>query len=210
MVMAKPMVTNNPGGLSEHHHAVQFYGDEAELFERVGTFLSEGLTAGQPAIVIVTPEHRAAIERALEKHLIDVSSARHLGDLVMLDAEEVLGTFMVDHAPVGSLFRRSIGNVIDQTLRGRERTPARAFGEMVDVLWKQGRTEAAIRVEVLWNNLAETHAFSLLCGYSIGHFYKQAEKYREVCDLHSHVHPHAEAVAPITPLMPLVAKPITA
>ncbi|HEY3161608.1 MAG TPA: MEDS domain-containing protein [Vicinamibacterales bacterium] len=138
-----------------------------------------------------------------------MASARHLGDLVMLDPEEMLGTFMVDHAPVGSLFRRSIGDVIDQTLRGRERTPARAFGEMVAVLWKQGRTEAAIRVEVLWNNLAETHAFSLLCGYSIGNFYKQTDKYREVCELHSHVHPHAEAVAPLTPKT-LTPKPLTA
>jgi hypothetical protein len=125
----------------------------------------------------------------------------------MLDAEEILGTFIVDHAPVGSLFRRSIGGVIEQTLRGRERTPVRAYGEMVDVLWKQGKTEAAIRVEVLWNNLAESHTFSLLCGYSIGNFYKENDKYREICDLHSHVHEHihprgdapAGAVVPFTP-----------
>ena len=186
MVGLPNMVSNKPN--PPYQHAVQFYSDDAELLERVGTFLSEGLSAGQPAIVIATPEHCTAIERTLDAHLIDVPHARRLGDLVMLDAEELLGTFMVDHAPVGSLFRRSIGGIIEQTLRGRERTPVRAYGEMVDVLWKQGKTEAAIRVEVLWNNLAESHAFSLLCGYSIGNFYKQNDKYREVCDLHSHVH----------------------
>jgi hypothetical protein len=105
---------------------------------------------------------------------------------------------MVDHAPVGSLFRRSVGDIIDQTRRGRERTPVRAYGEMVDVLWKQGRAEAAIRLEVLWNNLAETHTFSLLCGYSIGNFYKQTDKLEEVCALHTHVHPHNERVLPFT------------
>jgi len=200
------MVTNE-NGRTPCHHAVQFYGDDAELLERVGTFISEGLAAGQPAIVMATSAHRTAIERALEAHLIDVPAARRLGDLVMLDAEEMLGTFIVDHAPVGSLFRRSIGGVIEQTLRGRERTPVRAYGEMVDVLWKQGKTEAAIRVEVLWNNLAESHTFSLLCGYSIGNFYKENDKYREICDLHSHVHEHihprgnapAGAVVPFTP-----------
>ena len=41
---------------------------------------------------------------------------------------------------------------------------------MVDLLWKQGKTEAAIRLEVLWNNLADSHVFSLLCGYAIGNF----------------------------------------
>jgi hypothetical protein len=182
-----------------HRHAVQFYCDDAELFETVGSFLSEGLLAGQPAIVIATSAHRVAIERSLQTHQVDAGTARHLGDLVMLDAEETLGTFMVDDAPVGSLFRRNIGDVIEQTLRGRERMPIRAYGEMVDVLWKQGKTEAAIRLEVLWNNLADSHVFSLLCGYSIGNFYKHNDKYQEVCDLHSHVHAHADKVIPFTP-----------
>jgi hypothetical protein len=181
-----------------HNHAVQFYGSDAELVKTVGAFLTEGLVAGQPAIVIATPEHRIPIEAVLESHLIDVAAAKRLGDLVMLDAEEMLGTFMVDQAPVGALFRRNVGNVIDQTLRGRGRTPLRAYGELVDVLWKQGKTEAAVRVEVLWNNLAETHLFSLLCGYAIGNFYKQTDRYQEICDLHTHVHMHDEKVLPFT------------
>ena len=191
------MATTHAHSARQHHHAVQFYANDGELLETVGRFLSEGLATGQPAIVIATPEHRTSIERALEAHLIDVSAARRLGDLVMLDADETLGTFMVDHAPVGSLFRRSVGGVFDQTLRGRERTPIRAFSEMVDVLWKQGRTEAAIRLEVLWNSLADSHAFSLLCGYSIGNFYKQTDRLKEVCDLHSYVHGRDEIVATV-------------
>lgn len=193
------MVTTESNRIHPHHHAVQFYGDDAELLKTVGMFLSEGLVSGHPALVIATPPHRIAIEKALESHLIDVAAAKRLGDLVMLDAEETLATFMVDQAPVGSLFRRTIGDVIDQTLRGRERTPIRAYGEMVDVLWKQGKTEVAVRLEVLWNNLAETHIFSLLCGYSIGNFYKQTERYQQVCDLHTHVHDHEEKVVPFTP-----------
>lgn len=177
-------------------HAVQFYGNDAELLRTVGTFLSEGLIAGQPAIVIATAAHRIAIERALEGHLIDVTAAKRLGDLVMLDAEETLGTFMVDHAPVGALFRKTIGDVIEQTLRGRSTTPVRAYGEMVDVLWKQGMTEAAVRLEVLWNNLAESHVFSLLCGYAIGNFFKQTDRYRDVCRLHTQVLPHQDNVLP--------------
>ena len=182
-----------------HEHAVQFYRDDTELLKTVGAFLSEGLVAGQPAIVIATPERRVAIEQALEGRLIDVAAAKRLGDLVMLDADATLATFMVDEAPVGSLFRRSLGDIIQQTLRGREQTPVRAYGEMVDVLWKQRRTEAAIRVEVLWNNLAETHAFSLLCGYAVGNFYKQNDRYKQVCELHTHVLEHADEVVPVTP-----------
>jgi hypothetical protein len=58
---------------------------------------------------------------------------------------------------------------------------------MVDVLWKKGRAEAAIKLEILWNELAQTHTFQLLCGYSMGNFYKQTKYFEQVCQQHSHV-----------------------
>jgi hypothetical protein len=36
---------------------------------------------------------------------------------------------------------------------------------------KDGLTTAAIKLEVLWNQLAMTREFSLLCAYSMGNFY---------------------------------------
>jgi hypothetical protein len=182
--------------IHSHHHAVQFYGNDAELFKTVGVFLSEGLVSGQPAVVIATEPHRKDIEAALEARFIDVARARRLGDLVLLDAEETLATFMVDGVPTAAVFKKVVGDVIQQTLRGRERTPVRAYGEMVDVLWKQGKTDAAVRLEVLWNDLASTHVFSLLCGYAIGNFYKQTQRYEEVCNLHTHVHESEHKVIP--------------
>ena len=170
-----------------HHHAVQFYGDESELFSTIGTFLSEGIVSGQPAIVIATPAHNDAILDALSSHLIDVARARHLGDLVILDAEETLGTFMHSGMPDAKLFQRAIGDQIQQTIRGRGRTPLRAYGEMVDVLWRRGQTDAAIRLEVLWNELASLHTFSLLCGYAIGNFYEDTSKLEDVTRQHTHV-----------------------
>jgi hypothetical protein len=35
-----------------------------------------------------------------------------------------------------------------------------------------GHEVASIRLEMLWNKLAVTHEFSLLCGYAIGKLYK--------------------------------------
>ena len=59
-----------------------------------------------------------------------------------------------------------------------------AWRESVEVM---GETDAAIRLEVLWNELASTHTFSLLCGYAIGNFYKEASRLEEVCRQHTHV-----------------------
>ena len=45
---------------------------------------------------------------------------------------------------------------------------------MVDLLWKDGREAAAIRVETFWNQLARNYDFGLLCGYAMGNFYKDS------------------------------------
>lgn len=76
-------------------------------------------------------------------------------------------------------------SALHQVGRGRKKT-IRAYGEMVDVLWKDGMTAAAIKLEILWNRLANTHDFSLLCGYAMGNFYKDAS-IDDVCHHHTHV-----------------------
>ena len=176
-----------PSPAGTHHHAVQFYGNEQSLFTTVAGFLGEGLIAGQPAIVIATLSHRAAIEEHLCGRLIDCARARRHGNLVMLDADEALGQFMIGDEPDPDLFSRSIGKVIRQTLEGCSGGTVRAYGEMVDVLWKEGRAEAAIKLEILWNSLAAKHGFALLCGYAMGHFFKQPQQLDLVRDQHTHV-----------------------
>ena len=172
---------------THHHHAVQFYRDEQSLFTTVAGFLSEGLVIHQPAVVIATLPHRAAIEEHLCGRLINCAKARRDGDLVMLDAEEMLGQFMIGDKPDSELFDQNVGVIIRQAVEGRGGTGARAYGEMVDVLWKQGRTEAALAVEILWNKLIVRHGFALLCGYSMGHFYKQPRQLDVVRSHHTHV-----------------------
>ena len=179
-----------------HQHAVQFYGNEAALFTTVAGFLSEGLVAGQPAVVIATESHTESILEHLTARFIDVERAKHIGDLIILDADNTLATFMQDDRPDAACFKRHVGDVIAQALGGRVRTPVRAYGEMVDVLWKQEKAEAAIKLEILWNELATTHAFSLLCGYSMGNFYKQTQQYDAICAQHTHVIKTDEKVIP--------------
>lgn len=173
--------------LHARHHAVQFYGNDDSLINTVGGFLSEGLVTGHPSIVIATRAHTTAITKQLASRLIDVEAAKTSGELVLLDAEETLATFMVDGVPHPGRFEYHVGGVIKRTLGDRTKMIVRAYGEMVDILWKQGREDAAIRLEILWNKLAGAHGFALLCGYSMGNFYKQAQKFQEVCRQHTHV-----------------------
>jgi hypothetical protein len=177
----------DPISVDTHHHAVQFYRDEDSLFTTVAGFLSEGLVAHQPALVIATLPHRAAIEEHLCGRLINCAKARRDGDLVMLDAEETLGQFMIGDKPNAELFEKNVGVIITQAFEGRGDTVARGYGEMVDVLWTQGRTDAALAVEILWNKLIVNHRIALLCGYSLSHFGKQPRQLELVRSHHTHV-----------------------
>jgi signal transduction histidine kinase len=177
------------GSSGSARHCVQFYEDETFLYDVVADFLEAGVHAREPAIVIATETHRAGFGRALKARNIDVDREAAGGDLTLLDAGATLSLFMRDGMPDRTLFRGAIGPVIDAGKRGGARV--RAYGEMVDVLWRAGNSQAALRLEELWNELAETHEFSLLCAYVMGNFYRASHKgdIERICDAHSHVGP---------------------
>ena len=171
---------------SGHFHAVRFYDSSDALCKIVGDFLGEGLGTGLPGIVIATPEHLELIEQQLHMRGFDLPRLKAAGDFIVLDADKMLSAFMVDGMPDTALFRGAMIPVIEQACRGRTDCVIRAYGEMVDVLWRAGHTVAATKLEMLWNELARTHEFSLLCGYAMGNFYKDAAM-EEICGQHTHV-----------------------
>ena len=168
------------------HHGVQFYNDSHKLCTSVADFLGDGIAAGQPLVVIATPKHRQAVVNELQSRHFGVEALLRDGGMVLLDARETLDRFMVDGMPDQQKFEEAVGALIGEVRRGRPDCVIRAYGEMVDVLWRAGNARAATRLEVLWNDLAEKHPFSLLCGYSMGNFYKETQGMQHVCDLHTH------------------------
>lgn len=176
------------------YHGVQFYKDEGSLAATVAKFLDEGLQVGEPALVIATPQHTAVIAKYLQALGQNVSSLKGTRELHVFDARKIMSAFMVNGMPDPLLFKSTVGNLLDRLTAVRQPCPVRAYGEMVDLLWQDGNSEAAIRLEILWNGLASNYDFSLMCGYAVGHFYKETEHdsgYQSVCGLHSHIVPPA-------------------
>jgi hypothetical protein len=184
--VATHSVDGEAGTAALRLHAVRFYESRESLAKIVGKFLGEGFIAGLPAVVIATPEHREAIRRVLADHYFDLPRLVGANDLIMVDAVEMLSRFMHDGMPDPIGFTDSMIPLIELACRGRQDCVIRAYGEMVDVLWQAGQTAAAIRLEMLWNQLAQTHSFALLCGYSMGHFYKDVGQ-QDVRRQHTHL-----------------------
>jgi hypothetical protein len=70
--------------------------------------------------------------------------------------------------PDWTKFRETIGATLE-SVQAYGRTGIRAYAEMVDILWREGRAQAAIRVEEYWNEIATIYPLSLFCGYMLDH-----------------------------------------
>ena len=174
-------------------HLVQFYQDDNFLIDTVSGFVGSALTTGDAAILIATAAHRQGVEQVLRKRGLDVSQAARQGRFFALDATETLSKLMVDGFPSEERFRKVIGDTLVQAASSvaGERRRVAAFGEMVNILWATGNYEGALRLEQLWNRLAEEHSFSLLCAYPIAGFNsaKHSETFLKICSEHSVVFP---------------------
>ena len=186
--------TLTPG--SKRFHAVKFYEDSESLCRLIADFLGEGFVGLQPAIVIARPTHLAQIEAELYARGFDVSRLKSTGDLLVVDAERILEQFIIDGMPDRARFETVVIPLIEQSVLDRDKCVIRAYGEMVDVLWQSGQMTAAIKLEMLWNELAQTHDFSLLCGYAMGNFYKDAV-IGDICQHHTHVLSDMQDIAPV-------------
>jgi signal transduction histidine kinase len=174
-------------GASEHF--VQFYDTDTFLVDAVGAFVSSGLRAGDAAIVVATQAHREAIEERLRAAGLDVAAAIAGGQYLSLDAAEALSGFMVDNELEPGRFLEIFEPILARASENNQRV--RIFGEMVALLALDGNFSATVRLEEIWNELQETHPFSLFCAYAMDQFDGQAhaELLVNVCAEHSRVIP---------------------
>lgn len=149
-------------------HLVQFYDNEKSLFNNLHEFISSGLAHDEKCIVIATAQHLQDLSVRLISGGINVKENISKQSLVLLDASETLAMFMVNGMPDRKLFFKAITPFLESGTEAKR--PVRAYGEMVAVLWEKGNEKAVMRLEQLWNELAEDNTFSLYCAYPNLHF----------------------------------------
>jgi hypothetical protein len=176
-------------GRKPHGHAAHVYRELGELAQSVSAYLTVGFEIGEPALLVATPEHLREFMASLAASGWDEARVEQAGLLAVADAAETLGAIMDggDGTPSKRVFEKTVGGLLD-LFPGKH---VRAFGERVDLLSRDGRVEAAIALEELWNDLRRRRDFSLLCGYHLNVFDRaaQAGVLPDVCRMHSHMLP---------------------
>ena len=175
-------------------HKVHFYREDSFLIEGLSRFIGTAIIAGDAALVIATKAHRDALSAQLRDRGLNLQPAIRNGRFLSLDAAEIMGKIMVNGQPDVARFTDVIGGLITKialaAAQGKESKVA-IFGEIVALLVADGRQEAAIRLEQLWNGLAETHSFQLHCAYPMHLFSHELDgrTVEKICMEHSHAFP---------------------
>ena len=103
-----------------------------------------------------------------------------------MNAAETLGKFIVKAWPHEDRFLNLIRKILGRGRTGGRRV--RAFGEMVAVLWAQGRYGATVCLEDLWQQVCREESPSLFCAYPrMGLTQDTEASMREICEAHSRV-----------------------
>jgi hypothetical protein len=147
-------------------HLVQVYEDDEAVVDAISLYAEAALGRREGVLLVVTPEHREAIEARLEADGIDVATVLEWGQLVFHDAQQTLDRFMIDGAPDRALFRLVVGDALDGVRATSRSRTVRVYGEMVNLLWTHNQP-AAERLEEHWNELIEEQRISLFCAYAV-------------------------------------------
>jgi DcmR-like sensory protein/histidine kinase-like protein len=168
-------------------HVVQFYRCDGELVPAAGEFLGGALAAGGAAIVVATPAHLQAFGERLAGAGVDLAAARAQGRFVTLEAQAALDQFAAGGRPDAEGFDRVVGQIVRRAAQAGQ--PLAVYGEMVALLWQDGRVNGALELEALWNRLGADTVFSLFCAYPAESVAasEHAGALGEVCGLHSSV-----------------------
>ena len=177
-------------GLSfPRNHEVQFNSDDESFLVGFTRFIEAALKAGSAVIVVATESHRNSLFQRLQARGLNIGTAIEQGSYIPLDVADTLSTFMVNDLPDPIRFLKVAGDLVAAAAKAAkgERPRVAACGECAPILWAQGKAEAAIRLEHLWDEIALTCDVDILCGYVLERFQREQEShtYERICAEHS-------------------------
>jgi CheY-like chemotaxis protein len=151
-------------------HIVQLYQDQQFLNRAVCRFAAAAIANGEGVILVPTVAHWDAFRPRLESEGVDVKAAEKRGQLTIVDADNLLPTFMRDGMPDSPVFLGLAANVVSQARGNGRYTKVRWWGEMVNILWERGEVAASMQLEDLFDHLAEEQNIAIFCSFLMDNF----------------------------------------
>ncbi len=179
-------------------HELQIYPNDDSLLEGFAKFIAGGLSAGNAVVVLATETHRRGLFQKLQTQGFDLDAIIRSGSYISIDVFETLSSFIPYDQPDPARLENMVSRLIEtasKTPTGSTRSVT-ACGECAPLLWTQGKLDAALRVEELWDEVSHKYGLNSLCGYLSGTLEgkKGHQIFQKISSVHSTVIPYNHGV----------------
>ena len=144
---------------AQHRHEILLCHDDAAILGSFTHFIATALNAGNAAIALATESHRYRLLQELRAQGVQIDTAIQQGTYTALDANKPTD-------PVE--FLEAIRGLREAAAMAGKKYPRVAFcGERAGRLWAEGKTDEAIQLEQLCDDLAKEQEVDILCVYPL-------------------------------------------
>jgi DNA-binding NarL/FixJ family response regulator len=160
-------------------HEIFFCSNDSALLQGLSGFIADALSKGNAAIVWATESHRDSLLQRLRSEGVDIDAAIRRGTYLALDANE----------PPSAPRMLEVVNGVRQAASkaGKEQPRVAVCGERAGQLWGEGKTDEAMRLEQICNEVARGRDVDILCAYPTPHGPPDNPALKAICGEHSAV-----------------------
>lgn len=148
-------------------HAVQFFRDDDSFVRSFSDFVEQKLMIGNVVIAITDSRHRAGIIRTVRERGLDIAGSLEKREFIALDVVEMLSKFVEGDVLNEHRFLTAAADLFALAAENPSGVrPVAVCGECAPTLLADGKTDAAIDLEALWDeHFAVARGVNTLCGY---------------------------------------------
>jgi len=176
---------NSAAEFAASQHIVELFDSTDSLVNTVSAFLSDGLSRGDRALVVMRLAQWNSVASELTRRRVSLSDAIASGQLTVLDGTRTLARIMPHGSPCRGLFEEVIGKTVREICA--EGVRLRVYGDLMDVLAADGNFHGAHELEKMWSDLTRQAPVTVLCGYSAASFHNAdaGETLKSICRSHT-------------------------
>lgn len=148
-------------------HAVQFRGDDGSWLDGAASVLGSALQRGDTIATVMLESHRDALAVLMKERGWNLADLGEQGRYLMFDAEAAAAQVVCGGRPDVDTLTGMVA-VLERarTASGdRARSHLTIVGEIAPVLWRNGKPEAAMEVERLWDEVTRSLPILTICTY---------------------------------------------
>jgi CheY-like chemotaxis protein len=172
-------------------HEAGIYSDEALLLDDYARFSEAALRTGITLIAILPESRRNSLHQRLRARAVDVDGALRNGTHFVLEVPAVASRFIVDGRLDEARFWQATSTLVLQAAgtTAEKRPCAAVCGDGAATLLREGKVEAAMALERLWDDVARTFDVDVFCPYLADDLRCDGDNpvFQSICAAHSAV-----------------------